>query len=288
MYRFAWISTLILVTAATAQQPTLNPQGQKPAIAPPLTVPNQPAAPAAPANPRLDALLADWEKSMKGVESLMAAVTLSEVDALTKTTEVYEGQVKFMRPNMADLYVAKKSNPQQYKRYLCTGNYLYDFSPREKRIRAYPLPPRAAGQPIADNTFIGFLAGMSAVEAKRRFQLSMLVSPQNPTGEDNYYAYIKVEPRFGEDKAEFSVARLAILKSTMMPAEMRFITPTGDEVRWTISSIQTNAASRVARTDFGPPQKPNGWTMDNMPPPGPPTGAPPAGPAPSKVRPKGQ
>jgi TIGR03009 family protein len=286
MHRFAWISTLVFVTAATAQQPTLNPAGQKPPGAPLLMVPGQPAAPA---NARLDQLLADWEKSMLGVESLMAAVTLTEIDGLTKNTKVYTGQIKFMRPNMADLYVANKGNPQEYKRYLCTGNFLYDFSPREKRIRAYPLPPRAAGQAIADNTFIGFLAGMSAAEAKRRFALTPMVSKENPTGEDKFYAYIIVEPRFPEDKAEFSIARLAILKTNMMPAEMRFITPTNDEVRWAIGSIQTNAASRVTRTDFGQPQKPTDWTMQQMPPPGQPTSnVPPAGPAPSKVRPNGQ
>jgi TIGR03009 family protein len=282
MYRFAWISTLIFVTTATAQQTTLTPAGQKPPAAPPMTVPNQPA------NPRLDALLADWEKSMKGVESLMASVTLTEIDGLTKTTEVYEGQIKFMRPNMADLYVANKRNPQMYKRYVCTGNYLFDFMPQKKMIRAYPLPPRAAGQAIADNTFIGFLAGMSAIEAKRRFNLSFITSARNPNGEDQHYYYIGVEPRFAEDKAEFTSARLAILKSNMMVAEMQLVSQTGDLVKWGLGSIQTNAASRVARTDFGVPQKPAGWTMEQMPPPGPPTGAPPAGPAPSKVRPKGQ
>jgi hypothetical protein len=74
----------------------------------------------------------------------------------------------------------------------------------------------------------------------------------------------------------------------MMVAEMQLVSQTGDLVKWGLGSIQTNAASRVARTDFGVPQKPAGWTMEQMPPPGPPTGAPPAGPAPSKVRPKGQ
>src|SRR5205823_8314147 len=131
----------------------------------------------------------------------------------------------------------KPGNPQVYRRYLCTGNYLYDFAPKEKRIRAYPLPQRGAGQPIVDNTFIGFLAGMSATEAKRRFTLSFVTSDKNPTGEDQWYVYIEVKPLFPEDKAEFSKARIALLKSTMMPREMQFVPPTGAVVKWEVGTI---------------------------------------------------
>src|SRR4051812_46735521 len=242
---FGWSFAVILLGPAwsAAQPPNLTPAGQRPPAAATPTSLN-------PAAQRLEGLLVEWEKSMKGVETLMAAVKLTEIDDVARTSEDYEGHIKFMRPNFADLAVANKRNPQNYKRYLCTGTYLYDFAPKEKRIRAYPLQQRAAGQAVVDNTFIGFLAGISAAETNRRFNLTFVTSPQNPNGEDQYYYYLKVEPRVPEDKAEFSVARIAILKANMMPAEMRFVPPTGGEVRWTITSIQTNAASRVSRTDF--------------------------------------
>jgi len=285
---FGWSFAVILLGAAwiAAQPPNLTPAGQRPPNQPPAA--SMPAPPSNPANSRLDSLLVEWEKSMKGVETLMAAVKLTEIDDIAKSSEEYEGHIKFMRPNFADLAVANKRNPQNYKRYLCTGTYLYDFAPKEKRIRAYPLQQRAAGQAVVDNTFIGFLAGISAAETSRRFNLTFVTSPQNPTGEDQYYYYLKVEPRLPEDKAEFSVARIAILKANMMPAEMRFVPPTGGEVRWTITSIQTNAASRVSRTDFAAPQKPAGWEMQQMPAPGPPAANVPGRPPPSKVRPNGQ
>jgi TIGR03009 family protein len=290
---FGWSLAIVLITAliAPAQAPTLNPAGQKPPNQPPAAA-IPPGTPAAPTGNRLDAILLSWETSMKGVESLVAPVRLTEVDDVTKTSEVFDGQIKFLRPNRADLYVAKTSNPQLYKRYLCSGNYLYDFSPREKRIRAYPLQQRAAGQQVVDNTFIGFLAGMSAQEAKRRFDLKLVTSPKNPAGEDQWYAYIQVEPRTPEDKAEFSVARIALLKSTMMPREMQFVAPNGAVSKWEVGTILTNAASQLKALDFVGPQKaPAGWTMEMMPPPGPPGGPPantPPQPPPSKVRPQGQ
>jgi hypothetical protein len=117
MLRLGWLSTIMMFSAAMAfaQTPSLNPAGQRPPNTP-MTVPGGTTAPpAAPLNPtasRLDALLIEWEKSMKDVQTLVAPVRLTEVDDLTKTSEVYDGQIKFMRPNRADLYVAKSTNPQ--------------------------------------------------------------------------------------------------------------------------------------------------------------------------------
>lgn len=245
-----------------------------------------PVAPPGAANPaanRLDALLTQWEQKMKGVESLVAVLKRTDTDPLTKAKDEFQGQLKFMRPNRAELYMKKTTNPQVYERFLCTGNFLYQYLPSQQLIRAHALPQRAPGQPIVDNSFVGFLAGMSAIEARRRFDLVLLK-------EDQWYAYIEVTPRLPEDKAEFTKARLALLQSTMMPAEMQFVPSNGAVVSWRIEKIDTNV--RVAATDFAPPQVnqlPKGWQMQQLPAPGGPAAAiPPANPPPTKARPVGQ
>jgi TIGR03009 family protein len=249
----------------------------------------QPPAPAtAPGAPnpggnRLDVLLTQWEQKMKSVDSLVAVIKRTETDVVAKVQDEYQGQLKFLRPNQADQLMKKSTNPQIYERHLCTGNFLYEFRPSQKIIRAHQLPQRAPGQAIVDNSFVGFLAGMSAVEARRRFELTLVK-------EDQWYAYIHVKPKLPEDKAEFSEARLALLLTTMMPAEMQFVPPNKAAIVWRIEKIDTNV--RLAATDFAPPQLnqlPQGWQMQRVPPPGPTaTNIPPVNAPPRIARPNGQ
>lgn len=249
---------------------------QQPAPAPVPPAPN-------PGANRLDVLLTQWEQKMKGIESLVAVLKRTDFDPVAKTRDEWSGQLKFMRPNRAELFMKKTTNPQIYERFLCTGAFLYQYLPSQKLIQAHALPQRAPGQPIVDNSFVGFLAGMSAVEARKRFDLTLMK-------EDQWYAYIYVKPKLPEDKVEFSEARLALRLDTMMPAQMKFIPPNNAEITWSIEKLDPNV--RVAATDFAPPQVnqlPQGWQMKQVPAQGAPAAAiPPANPPPSKVRPNGQ
>ena len=271
-WSLASLPTLALV--AVAQPPSLNPAGQqRPGV--PAAMPASP--PNAPAANRLDEVLAQWEQQMKGVESLVATIRRTDQDDVAKTKDEWRGQLKFQKPNRADLYYQKVTNPQVYERYLCTGGNLFRFLPTRKLIEVYALPQRAAGQPVMDNTFVGFLAGMSATEAKRRFEMTLMK-------EDQWYVYLEIKPRFPDDKAEFSNARIALYKSNLMPREMQFVPPTGNLVKWDIDNVQANVP--LAATDFATPQLKQypGWQFQNMPAPG--TATPPSQPQPTKVRPQ--
>lgn len=278
MLRLASIAVALTVAAhVLAQaptQPNLNPAGQRPPVA---AMPNP--APLNPVNNRLDQLLLQWEQKMQGVQSLFARIKKTETDGIAKTSVESVGYLKFSKPDRADLYVQRSNNQQVYERFLCTGNNLFEFLPKQKLIRVHALPQRAPGQPLVDNSFVGFLAGMGAAEAKRRFEMTLLK-------EDEWYAYIEVKPIRPEDKVEFSKARLALLKSTMMPKEMQFVPPDGNPIKWDIQSMDLN--SQIAATDFAPPQLKQfpGWQMQQMPAAGPPAAS--INPPPSKVRPNGK
>ena len=96
--------------------------------------------------------------------------------------------------------------------------------------------------------------------------------------------YLEIKPRFPDDKAEFSNARIALYKSNLMPREMQFVPPTGNLVKWDIDNVQANVP--LAATDFATPQLKQypGWQFQNMPAPG--TATPPSQPQPTKVRPQ--
>ncbi len=244
------LASLLAAAPLVAQQP---PAKQAP-----------PVVPAAPRNVTfdpdrdpLDKLLLQWEQKMKGLQSLFTPVVKTEKDNVLGVMTTYEGSVKLLRPNKAELYLVKKNAPPNtYERYLCTGPYLYEFRPQQKLVRVHALPQKAPGQPAIDDGFLSFLFGIEAKELKKRYDLTLM-------RQDQWYGYVHVKPLTAADKAEFKEARLAILLTTMLPAEMIFVPPSGDEVRWKLGPI--DAARQLRPTDFEMPKLPPDWQMQQVP-----------------------
>src|ERR1700751_1005419 len=103
-YGLAVAGVLLAIAGVCAQAPQQQP----------------PAAPALdPVNNRLDALLLQWEQRMKGIQFLTANCTRTTLDKSFGTSDVFEGQAKYMRPNLASLLMTKKNKPDVYERFIC-------------------------------------------------------------------------------------------------------------------------------------------------------------------------
>lgn len=286
MRSLVWSATALLIvhSIALAQQPparpaappALQPQAQRgqPQQAPPAAVP-----PLNQSDPKLDALLVQWEQTMRRIQAIDASVIRTETDGVTGTKEEFEGRARLLRPDRADLYLVKKGKPDVFERFVVTGVSLYEFKPKEKIVRVHALPQRGPGQAAFDDNFLGLLFGMSAQEAKRRYDMKLVKS-------DQYYHYLIVKPLLPGDKAEFTEARLVLWVQSMLPREISFVQPNGSPIKWDIARIDPNA--RLGPTDFQKP-KLDGWQVINVPPPAAPlmTPLPNNGPAPTKVRPSG-
>jgi TIGR03009 family protein len=217
----------------------------------------QPAAPQQPApnQAELNGILLNWERVMNGINSLEADCTRKQVDKTWATTKVYEGKAKFLKPNMARLKMTNKANPQDFEEYVCSGAELCVYAPQAKVIRLHKLPPPKPGQPQEDN-FLSFLMGMKAAEALQRYQLALL--PGTPETEKWYY-YIRVLPREQKDKADFTQARLVLLKSSYLPAQLWFEQPNGNEVYWDFTKLYTGV--QLQPQEFQRPAPPPGWQL---------------------------
>jgi TIGR03009 family protein len=216
----------------------------------------QPAAPVLdPNHNRLDSLLLRWEQQMSSVKTILAQCTRTSLDKTFQESEVFEGVAKYMKPNLAMLEMAKKGKPQVFEKYICTGTYLYEYVPQNKVIRVHELPVPKPGQ-VADDNFLSFLFGMKAEEARRRYELTLVK-------EDQWYVYIKIQPRFPADRADFQEARLVLNNQTFLPRELWFMQPNGNEVKWDIPKVENGAA--LVRTDFTAPNIPQGWTLVRVP-----------------------
>jgi hypothetical protein len=109
---------------------------------------------------------------------------------------------------------------------------------------------------MEENSFLALLSGMQAVEARRRFDLTLVK-------EDQWYVYIKIVPRLSADKADFQEARLVLNQQSFLPRELWFKEPNGNEVKWDIPRVDSGVSLNVA--EFVNPQIPKGWSVQRMP-----------------------
>lgn len=244
--RTLWLAVASLLLAQAAGL------AQQPPTAPPLT-PAPAATPAAldPAHVPLDAFLLRWEDAMKRIDTLSAQCSRVEENKTQLVTKTYVGTAKYLRPNSGLLEMYQRDKPQNFEKIVVSGGILYQYVPQLKEIHAHHLPPPRPGQ-VAEDNFLGFLFGMKAEEAKRRYELTL-------QKEDQYYVYIGVTPRFDADKADFKAARLVLSRDTFMPRQLWFEQPNRDTVTWDFPKIE--AGVRLNPAEFAKPPVPAGWKM---------------------------
>jgi len=245
---FAVALLLAIAFGADAQTP---PAGN---AAPPAGAPNATSA-------KLDAIMLKWEQEMVKIQTLAANLNRTDKDKSFGNTTKFSGSAQYMKVgsgaavrNLAALELKEDGKADYAEKFVCTGTYLYAFQPKQKEIKAYELPKPKPGQ-VADDSFLGFLFGMKADEAKRRYALSL-------AKEDNWYVYVDIVPRTREDKAEFARARLVLNKDSFMPRQLWFEHLNGNEVTWDIPQLRSGVD--LDRRLFDQPKLPPGWKFQTI------------------------
>jgi TIGR03009 family protein len=241
------LAALVLAaTAASAQQQAR----QQP--------PSQPAA-AAPADPQLDAYLQRWEQEMQRVQTLQATLVRLDNDKSFGNIQKFTGYAQYMKAgtgatalNLASLQLGPEGKQEIHEKYVCTGTYIYQFCPAQKEIKVIELPKPAAGRE-EDSSFLSFLFGMKAADARKRYDLRLIK-------EDKYYVYVSIAPRFTEDRRDFTRARLVLNKDSFLPRQLWFEQPNKNEVTWDIPRLQTGIS--LNRAAFDKPELPPGWKFN--------------------------
>ncbi len=216
---------------------------------------------------KLDEVLDKWEKAMLGIQSLYCEIQRTNTDRVFQSKEKFSGRAMYVRSNLPnqgsraslELYKEGDKGPRQdiFEKYIISGTFLYEYSPANKVIRIHDLPPPKAGQ-LAEDNLLSFLFGMKAAEAKQRYQITF----DMPAG-DQYYHYLKIQPKLAQDKADFSVARLVLLRTTFMPRQVWFHQPNGNEVTWDFPKLQSGI--NIPVNNFEKPQLPAGWQFERLP-----------------------
>jgi TIGR03009 family protein len=233
------LTALVLAGPALAQQPGTAP----------------PAANAA----TLDRYLMGWERSMESVTTLAARLKRTEKDTTLDSNRVLVGEAYYKKSgkganavNKAFLQMRLEGKQEVAEKYVCTGTYLYQFLPEEKKIKYFEVPRPKPGQGMEDN-FLSFLFGMKADEAKKRYDLRL-------TKEDKFYVYVDVLPRTQADKEDFKQAQLVLNKDTLLPRRLWFVGSNKSETIWDIDPVEKNRD--LADRMFDAPPTPTGWKLE--------------------------
>ena len=190
------------------------------------------------ANPRLDALLAQWEAKMTGIKSLKAQIARETESKAFRVKEVMVGNAYYQAPNLARLELKLPANPNKFECIVCSGQFTYQYVPEAKQIRVYDLGPAKKGQ-LSEDNFLSFLIGMKAADAKSRYILKLVK-------EDANYIYIEVKPRDPRDMADFSLAQLALTQKTFLPRMLIYTAGNGDVATWNIPSLEVDTGLGIA------------------------------------------
>jgi TIGR03009 family protein len=235
--------------AAPAQQPLKQPVPQ-------VNSPPQAA--------ELQAILSNWQRAFGGVTKfhvLNAVRTMK--DAIWNETTFYEGEIKFLAPRrfLVDLKKMDRGKPVPGDMFkvVCTGDAIFEFKPKDKKIYMMPMPDKKAN----DNTIMGFLfPDMKITEFQDRYQLALAAAP---AGYEKYYYFIDILPKRPEDKANFSNARLVLNRQNFLPSQLYYKEPNGSQITWDFRKIKT-ADANVQPNEFGQPTLPaRDWSFARAP-----------------------
>src|SRR5262249_61741694 len=157
-----------------------------------------------------------------------------------------------LKPTYFFWNMSRKGKPQQFERFICSGQFIYQFVPAEKLIKVYPGPKPGKNGGFAEDSSIAFLFGMKAAEAKARYDLKLFK-------EDKNYIYVDVIPKLEVDKADFQKARIVLDKTNFLPRQLWFEHPNAGEVIWDIPTAESNKA--IDQRAFAAPATPKDWKL---------------------------
>src|SRR5262245_29985037 len=92
---------------------------------------------------KLDTYLQNWEKKMREVKSLSAALERTDKDQVLNRTTKFTGWAAYTKSgekdplNLAVLELKPAGKNDISEKLVCTGTFLYVFAPAQKEIRAY-------------------------------------------------------------------------------------------------------------------------------------------------------
>jgi TIGR03009 family protein len=207
----------------------------------------------------LDGVLRAWEKSMTDLKNFTCVVEREDLDKALQIKDMSKGYAMFLKAanpkdgSRAKLHMQNIRTKMEEK-YICTGVFIYEYVAAQKLIRVHKMPKDQQGG--GQESFLSFLFGMGAKEAKDRYQMELIV----PKAPDKFYHYLRVLPKLPQDKGDFTEARLSLLRANNLPAQIWYHQPNGKEITWNFTELKVDLPN-LPVTYFDP-DNPNRWRTE--------------------------
>ncbi|MBC7820065.1 MAG: hypothetical protein IAG10_24545 [Planctomycetaceae bacterium] len=134
--------------------------------------------------------------------------------------------------------------PDQEQMWICNGDEILigNVNGDEKTYEVAPVPPHLRGTNIVNGP-LPFLFGMKAVDAQKRYELTLLSN-------DKSSVKIRIVPRFQTDRDNYKMAEIILEKARYLPTAVRLLDPTENvETVYLFEIIDVN--DRSLRTKLG-------------------------------------
>jgi TIGR03009 family protein len=232
---------------------------------------------------QLELVLQAWEKKSSQVKTLQCNFMMwTYMKALsedpTQATRICKGVILYAAPDKGHYHVLeeavdpKAKNPQFKKKegehWVCDGNAVYEFNQQEKKLIERRLPAELKGKAIA-NSPLPFVFGTTADQMRHRYWMRV-VTPRELVGRE---IWLKIEPMFAEDRANYQQATVVLDEKQMVPKGLSLKLPNGDTTNYIFEDPSTSNPLKKLLGWFDVPKTPAGWERiveDPPAPPGPP------------------
>jgi len=231
--------------------------------------PGQPPAVSAEQQKALDGVLASWEADAKTLQSLFVQFTIEEADPVFKTKTKLFGEAKVLKMptgqyglRLEIFNLDRNGQPDRNnikEKYVCSGLWFYTFDFSSKTITYRKLENQNMKP---DDGPFAFLFGMKAVDARKRFSMSIVQ-------QDKHYTWIKIIPLTDQDRRDFAVAQLGVIQYANaispkdFPLQIMWREPGGKDLSWNFKSVVRNDLNRVSIADFTVDKQ--GWQVREAP-----------------------
>jgi hypothetical protein len=230
---------------------------------------SRPRAKSEPAN-RLDTLLQLYEQQRRKRRDMRGRIVETSKDRTFGETLVIHANVLFKAPDFFRLDLSdSEGHPSDI--WLWTDKEVRFYNFDQKHVWITKITPAEAkalnaelgrwgrfftagvwGQPTKDRYF-----GLPAAELKKRYKLRL-------TKEDKYYAYLEMQPRTDDARAEMTSGQLVLNQQTHQMRRLWLETVNLTEVTLDFAQVEVNADPPLSKARFFR-GLPRGWDEDRAP-----------------------
>ncbi len=241
--------------AAPPRAPTIERRVQPRPTAPFTLTPQQ--------QDQVDWVLTQWETQGKKVKTFECKVTQfkylqgfgrTAADGRAAPTYKDEGKIWYAAPDKGRFEI----HGERAEKWICDGEAVYQYNPKQKTVAKYVLPPQLRGETISQGP-LPFLFGSTAGDLRRRYWIRLTQPPEGVEGQ----VWLQAFPKYQQDRAEFKSAEMILTMGEMRPIALLTVLPNDDKVSYRFHDMKVNARNVL---DFlsGDPfhaSVPKGWKM---------------------------